>query len=80
MCVTRRQGNWKRWPRVNIIAIKLKTEFEMLNDGAKGSNSSSNFGWVNGASRLPKNASIFDVAPLVRYFQLCGSMPGELRP
>jgi hypothetical protein len=28
---------------------------------------------------VPKNANIFDVAPLVRYFQLCGNMPGELR-
>lgn len=70
MCMTRKQGSWKRWPRVNIIAIKLKSEY----DDADAPHTS---GGLNDPSRLPRDATIFDVAPLVRYFQLSGSMPGK---
>jgi len=74
MCTTRRQGNWKRWPRVNIIALKLRTEYEILEIESKTSRTSSRSGGLGDASHVPKDASIFDVAPLIRYFQLSGSM------
>lgn len=80
MCTTRRQGNWKRWPRANIMALKLKTEYEILESfesEGMDSKTPSTPGALSEASRVPKDATIFDVAPLVRYFQLCGTMSGE---
>jgi hypothetical protein len=76
MCSTRRQGGWKRWPRVNIIALKLKTELE-ITDGSRNSMAvPSTPGGFSEPGRVPKDATIFDVAPLVRYFQLSGTMSG----
>jgi len=75
MCMTRRQGGWKRWPRVNIIALKLKSEYETVVESSKSSIGLSTPGGPNEPGRVPKDATIFDVAPLVRYFQLSGTMP-----
>jgi len=74
MCMTRRQGGWKRWPRVNIIALKLKSEYESVGESSRGSIGLSTPGGPSEPGRVPKDATIFDVAPLVRYFQLSGTV------
>lgn len=84
MCLTRRQGGWRKWPRVNIVALKLKSEWEVMgefeNEGLLSKSKSTTPSTPSNlaqAGQVPKDASIFDVAPLVRFFQLSGTVSGR---
>jgi hypothetical protein len=66
MHLTQRRGGWMRWPRANVMVMKSVDQYDRIVRGDE---------WDEGAPKY-KDATMYDIPPLARYFELVGMIPG----